>query len=481
MQRILPSLLLLAVACGDKPQATPAPPAPALVASPSQPAAAAPAVPAAPGVEESRARDVVERWLRAQNEGDLATYEGLYAQRFRGEKRAGERLYSFDRAGWLADRKKMFGKPMKVSVEDVRVSVGQASATVELVQSFAQGNFADRGPKLLVLAREGDALKIASERMLASELASGSVPGDAAGFWFVVHVHGEPYVVLEKGAPASWGEGALGKPDSSGDAFAVLQATGAKLPAERAARRATKLRVLDVEGKSCEASVASLSLLAPLQPHFGEACAFEGRPGCGPEVTDEPLAPEAIAKRLWSMVLPGDLSLVGKLEGGCDGSFAVPAGSELDVWPLSGSNPATAEQALAAARKTPLYAAVSRDYRAFMEGSGELRDDWALESSPHGLTGNDALLFVDLRASAGCADFNASVSFLMSVADGKAPRPLLGVRDAGMTTAVLDLGRDGTLELLSRPSEFSGALTRLTKSGAQRVDAVPLSYLDCGC
>jgi hypothetical protein len=422
MRRIL-SLVSLLVACGDKPEAPPVPPAPAPVAAPSQPAA-----PAAPGVDEFAARRLVARWLKVQNDGDFAGYESLYAQRFRGEKRAGERLTKFDRAGWLADRKKMFGKPMTVSAADAKVSLGQASATVELVQSFAQGNFADKGPKLLVLAREGDALKIASERMLASELGDAAAPEDAASVWFVVHVHGQPYAVLERGARASWGEGPLGAPDSSHGAFVVLQPVGQKLPADRAARRGAKLKVLDVEGKSCEASVGELALLAPVQPHFGEVCAFRGKPGCEAEASEQPLAPELIALKIFDMVLPEDLSLVGKLEGGCDGSFAVAPTTEVDVWALAAANPDLAQQALASARKTALYAAVTRDYKTWMQGSEEPRPDWANEPNPHSLSGRDDLLLVDLRATGGCADFNASVTFLMSAAEGKAPRPLFSAR-----------------------------------------------------
>src|SRR5687768_9879292 len=109
MRRILSCIVLLCLACGDKSEATSVPPAPSAetkasaAAAPTPkpapaPAAApapAPAAAAAAGVDETSARALVESWLKAQNTGDFASYESLYAQRFDGEKRAGERLYKF--------------------------------------------------------------------------------------------------------------------------------------------------------------------------------------------------------------------------------------------------------------------------------------------------------------------------------------------------------------------------------------------------
>ena len=38
------------------------------------------------------ARAVVQRWLEAQNQGDFAAYEKLYAPRFTGVRRSGPRV-----------------------------------------------------------------------------------------------------------------------------------------------------------------------------------------------------------------------------------------------------------------------------------------------------------------------------------------------------------------------------------------------------
>ena len=47
---------------------------------------------------------VIDAWLAAQNGGDFAAYQALYADKMEGVKRVGPRTWRFDRKGWLADR-----------------------------------------------------------------------------------------------------------------------------------------------------------------------------------------------------------------------------------------------------------------------------------------------------------------------------------------------------------------------------------------
>src|SRR5690349_10149110 len=67
------------------------------------------------------ARSLLDVWLKAQNEGDFDTYQIVYAQRFTGVRRSGPRTVRLDRAGWLKDRKRMFGKPMAVSISGLTI------------------------------------------------------------------------------------------------------------------------------------------------------------------------------------------------------------------------------------------------------------------------------------------------------------------------------------------------------------------------
>src|SRR6476659_2556625 len=100
------------------------------------------------------ARTLVDAWLAAQNKGDFAAYEKLYAQKFTGVRRSGPRTASLDRAGWMRDRQRMFQKPMKVSAGDVKVAGTLASARVTFMQEWESGSYHDRGPKQLVIVRE---------------------------------------------------------------------------------------------------------------------------------------------------------------------------------------------------------------------------------------------------------------------------------------------------------------------------------------
>src|SRR3954463_13399613 len=114
------------------------------------------------------ARTLVDAWLAAQNKGDFAAYEELYAQKFTGVRRSGARMVSLDRAGWMSDRKRMFAKPMKVSASDLKVAGTPASARVTFAQEWESGTYHDRGPKQLVIVREAGGARIAREEMMAS-------------------------------------------------------------------------------------------------------------------------------------------------------------------------------------------------------------------------------------------------------------------------------------------------------------------------
>ena len=117
---------------------------------------------------KSDAHVLLLRWLDAQNTGNFADYQSPYAPSFTGVRRSGPRSASFDRAGWMADRERMFRKPMTVSAEKVRVIADAASARVFFVQRWASGGYSDVGAKKLVLRRGPNGFGIAREEMLGS-------------------------------------------------------------------------------------------------------------------------------------------------------------------------------------------------------------------------------------------------------------------------------------------------------------------------
>jgi len=106
-------------------------------------------------VDLAAARDLLDTWLEAQNEGDFDAYAELYAERFTGVKRSGPRLRQFDQEGWLGDRRKMFSRPMKVTATGVEIDVTAASAIVRFEQTWESPTYKDVGPKRLVLVGDG--------------------------------------------------------------------------------------------------------------------------------------------------------------------------------------------------------------------------------------------------------------------------------------------------------------------------------------
>jgi ketosteroid isomerase-like protein len=124
--------------------------------------------------DSADARALIARWVEAQNQGDFAAYQSLYARTFTGVRRSGGRTVNLDREGWMRDRKRMFGKPMKVTVGDLQLSPAGATFT----QTFESGRYQDSGKKQLAFAREEGGLRIAREEMLESKLAAPP-PDDA--------------------------------------------------------------------------------------------------------------------------------------------------------------------------------------------------------------------------------------------------------------------------------------------------------------
>ncbi len=134
--------------------------------------AAARADQSAPPPSVSVADGLLARWLDAQNRGDFAAYQALYARDFTGVRRSGEKVVELDRAAWMRDRARMFKKPMRVAADDVRSS----PSMIELTQTWSSGTYRDRGPKRLTLVNEEGALRIAREEMLASRPLRPDLP-----------------------------------------------------------------------------------------------------------------------------------------------------------------------------------------------------------------------------------------------------------------------------------------------------------------
>jgi hypothetical protein len=276
-------LLLYACGGGAKRADAPAPPtSPAKTAVPATPpsAASAPAAPAAaaskPAIADDEVKALIAEWLAAQNEGAFERYSALYAARFTGVRRTGSKTRSFERKGWLADRKRMFAKPMQVKAGELEIAHAGPSAVVRFDQEWSTVTYRDLGPKQMVLVRESGALRIAREELLASAaLAAG---GSSARF--VTAVGGRAYVLLESAGD----EPLLGKPirvevgAPSGAVFESMASNETAEPAGVAVWRGGPLRLLGAHG-SCEMPAGALRAVVTGYPHFGVVQEWQGEDG----------------------------------------------------------------------------------------------------------------------------------------------------------------------------------------------------------
>jgi ketosteroid isomerase-like protein len=134
------------------------------------------------GDPEARARALIDAWLAAQNAGDFAAYRELYGDRFSGIRRSGAKVAKLDRTRWLAERKRMFDKPIVVRATDVEIArsdQGDHELTARFVQTWASGAYRDIGDKELWLDDRGDRLLIVREEMLSSRIVREPPPAGA--------------------------------------------------------------------------------------------------------------------------------------------------------------------------------------------------------------------------------------------------------------------------------------------------------------
>lgn len=261
-----------------------------------------PAGAASDRVAEAEVRALLQAWLDAQNRGDLTAYLALYAERFVGVKRVHLRTRRYDRKGWAEDRGRMFQRKMTVEAKDVTVAAHSRSAILAFHQTWASGDFKDAGPKQLVVVREGKALRIAREELLASTVlrapALTGVGGpDLSGgrFFMIAPVTAEHalHVILEHRPSAAWAK--PGRLSLLRRGLVVRDVDEAQLPAHLRAWKGKRLQVY-AEGKpSCEVAIRGFALLGEVVPHFGTTAEWEGQQDGRKRSDDE------VAAAIWAL------------------------------------------------------------------------------------------------------------------------------------------------------------------------------------
>lgn len=415
-----------------------------------------------PAVADAAVRALLDAWLTAQNAGDFAAYERLYAPRFTGIRRSGPRVRRFDRAGWVADRQTMFRSAMQVAARDVTVDASTGVATVRLTQEFTQGTFHDVGRKEIVLVHNGTALQIAREEMLDSTLsgaASEAAPPASGAFMPTFEVGDVRYAIL---APAEdgWSEGAAELLSPGEVVISRKAARMSGLPEAIRGYASQRVRFYTSEGQTCEAGLGALSVISRIDVHFGVSQRWAGEDPDGEH--HAAYTPAEVAAEAFDM---GAQVLVARLDDACArgalwGQLASqPAVTAFRSAPVSAALTAAVLQRF---RALPAWRAAEAAYRqdgAALRGrSWDMHDNHApavvLWQAPN--NGRRFAVVSALTMVGGCAEFSASMSAVFEVTGAST----LVLQSDGAnpslfdTDGAVDLDGDGRPEFITETGLF---------------------------
>lgn len=415
-RRWLAAVLLLLACRREAAEKRQAPAASALTSASGAPRApsSSKASPASPRpTSEPAIRDLLARWLDAQNRADFAAYEPLYARKFVGIKRVGAQSFRFDRVRWLLDRKGMLSHSPKVAAANITVVDLSETAVVRFEQTFESGKFRDVGQKQLTIIHEGDKFVIGREEMLTS---FQTLPRGVLAFpeLALVEPHGpRSFVLLERSnlPPA--------QPELVDFELAVAPiADEAALPENRRGLAGRELALYGENGEACRVKVRRLVLAARAVPHDGQAEAWRGEG----EVPAPALPKAAIAHEVFELAGLDGRNLALELEPNprCKSAFFARAADEpaLESFQHRAVTPAEQKAALAAFQALPLYA---KNQKAFEQtgGHGPWTNSDGAEPVLDVFSGRSGTwLSVSSQVGHGCAEYNAQGFALFRVHPG---------------------------------------------------------------
>lgn len=429
-------------------------------------------------------------WVSAQNKGDFTAYQALYASKFTGVKRSGEREAQFDREGWLKDRGKMFEKPFTVEAKGLSISAPPHIAVVTFDQTWQSDTFRDRGAKRLIFVREGGRLLISREEMLKSETgAPGAITNVSFEQAALATKTLDSFALLIPGKiQASW---AVDHPRFISNERAQRGVSVSALPETLKRHMDVRYEVFDKNGTRCEAKPRGFQLLVHIVPHFGTVNFWEGRMQSEGE-TPVVVPKEERALSLWrtgtgpfetDTTSPGIwLALEMETLQSCPDPVWGRAIREHAPapWPVSAVDGEQMKELKASVSRHP--SVLRFDQEARQEGTVPSQGRWFQRIEPgtaRALQGPPGSTFFYATAvgAGGCASATpVSVGLLFrKQGDRLVPieKPLY---PDGQINAAVDLDGDGQAELISELS-----ILRLGPGGPARVlDLSPLS-LDCPC
>ena len=438
------------------------------------------AVRSVPEIHESDVNTLFAAWLATQNGSNFAAYGAMYGERFTGVKRALGGTRSFGRAGWLADRKIMFEKPMKVGASDVRITLSGATAHIQFQQAWSSGTYADTGLKQLLVASTPQGLRVVREEMISSKVAA--IPAHTSLSNLVLA--DEDGLVLETKPNDRWSKGDV-RPGRN-QLVATRAVDESVLPAELASWKGKSVRAVTKTGSICTATVSSFVLRTAVVPHFAMLEDWHGR-------FDSPvLTKNAIANEIWKLGADRGRTLVGVLSPTCDALWALPADRAAPApGTLSPASTDLTALGIQALRKLPRHAELQREYLkvAGAKGPWDAIPEALVRAFTLELPSGPKLLHVAVSAMpGGCDGFIGELDAVFEVGPGDTPKLTpVGVLESpnGSTwtpESVFDLDGDGSLEIL-----FGGGFSRtraLYAKGAKGFELRVLfeePYFDCPC
>ncbi|UJR79823.1 nuclear transport factor 2 family protein [Sandaracinus amylolyticus] len=464
--------LMLVVACSSGAR-EPEPPPP--VAPPPPPTAPAPA----PSIDEGEARALIDAWARAQNEGDFDAYATLYATRFEGSKRSGPRLRTYAREGWLEDRRRMFTRPMRVEISELRLATSATTVIATFVQRWSAATYEDVGTKSMLLVREGDALRIAREEMLDSSIVSEADVGasDPLALAPVIDAGG-PFVVLATRVDPAWSEGEPRLLVDTPPMVAARSIVEERVPDALRRLRGRALQLHGATGPTCTATIGALHEVRRVHPHFGSVQHWNGFE------TGVAQPRDVIARELWPMGEGGAL-LVGALttSGDCRGSIWARASDAPAPTILAevATDPAHAAEALRLLRGTDVHRALQRDHDDFEDVArgvpwDEDGDATRTVRTFRDATGARAVVTIAVVVRDQCATFGGRAWAAFDVRDGALQLRTARADVAHEPLAAVDADGDGSIELVT-----ADGVLRWTGDGYELTRAITPRDLDCGC
>lgn len=387
-------------------------------------------------ISEADVNTFFNNWLVAQNTGDYNRYAAMYATRFKGIKRAGERTYLYNHDTWLKDRERMFRNKMSVSAASVRVTVFEHGAKVEFRQTWESGRYKDKGDKELYLRKENGRLRITMEEMLASKVLAGKgAVLDSANFSFAFAM---PEGIVLPDQDVKIDVKKLKLTSNGVDYSASAPVEPEQLPKSIRSLLGMQVRIYGPKG-ACESKINGFKVVSKKIPHFGEIQRWE----------EEKTPRKEITVNVYNEGLGHLVATTEK----CSGDFAKDA--RLPVSPVFMGRKPDKETAAMAAKAFRALAAYRTDIKSYVKDE-YFESIKIFEFSHSGKTEK----WISIYAESGypyCGGEGGILGVLWKMEDGAKGQKLRFDQYIGSDLEYLtDIDNDGYPEFLSRDAYTRG-------------------------